>query len=137
MESISAPRKTSPAQSPARDVWRYLAIAFGLSWFAWIFAIKLHAGEGFLTIGVAGPALAAMVLSRSHQPAVPPLAVSRVSTFLLVLVAAWIVLSLNYAWRDSSHLLFHLDPWLLVCAAFPAWIISGVFSKDAGVRGLL
>jgi membrane protease YdiL (CAAX protease family) len=64
------------------------------------------------------------------------------SAFLLVLVAGWIVLSLYYTWRSSSHLSFHLvsfrlDPRLLVCAAFPAWILSGIFSKDAGVRGLV
>ena len=133
MEAIAEP----PKISSAADVWRYLAIAFGFSWFAWMVAIKLHASEGFLTIGVAGPALAAMVVSRSHQLAVPRLRVLRVTTFLLVLVAAWMVLSLYYAWRDGSHLLFHLDPWLVACAAFPAWIISGTFSRDEGVRELL
>src|SRR5271170_4410842 len=97
MEAIVEPRETSPAPSPTADVWRYLAIAFGFSWVAWIVAIKLQAGERFLTIGVAGPALAAMALSRRHhQPAGPRLTVLRAAMFLLVLVAAWTVLSLYF-----------------------------------------
>jgi len=121
----------------AGQVWRFLALAFGLSWVCWIVAIKLHAREEVLNIGTAGPALAAMLLSRRRvaDPLYRPL--RRAALFVLAAVGSWLVLCLQFAWRSSSDFTLHLHPWLLGVAAVPAWVISGALSKDTGVRDLL
>ena len=121
----------------ARSVWMYVALAFAISWTAWIAAIKLHAPEGFLGIGSAGPVIAAMVLCRSGRGELPRRPLRRGLTFAALLLCGWIVLSLYYAWRGSSHLPVRLNPWLIIPAVVPAWILSAAFSADAGVRSLL
>ncbi len=124
-------------RSVPADVCGYLALAFLLSWGAWILAIKLHAREEFLNFGTAGPAFAAIVLSRSRQNGSSRSPWSRVATFLVLLVLCWIVLSWHYSWRSSPDRTLGLNTWLIAPALFPAWIISGVFSKDSGVSSFL
>jgi len=124
-------------RSSSVGVWTYIALAFAFSWTAWIVAIKLHAREEFLNFGTAGPAFAAMILSRQRQFSPSRSVPWRVVTFSVLLVLCWIVLSLHYSWRGSSDLRFALNVWLIGPAIFPAWIISGVLSKDAGVRWFL
>jgi uncharacterized protein len=130
------PSATPRDRSVTADVWIYLVLAFSFSWAAWILAIKLHAREEFLSFGTAGPAFAAIFLSRLRQHASSRQWL-RVATFLLLLVLCWIVLSWHYSWRGSPDLSFGRDPWLIAPAILPAWIISGVFSKDSGVRSFL
>jgi hypothetical protein len=120
MKPIAEANDEVRTRTLASDVWCYVALAFGLAWVAWMIAIKFHAREELLTIGSAGPAVAAMILSWRRQPAVPRRALLRASMFLLVGVLGWAVISLYYAWRGKSHLSFHLVPWLLVCALLPA-----------------
>ena len=121
-------------RSLAADVAAYLALAFGFSWIMMIGAIKLEFGEQYLNIGTAGPALAALLMSRRR-----PIAVFRRNRwmwFLVFLLPSWIVLSVHYLWWNSPGASIHLNPWLLLPAFFPAWILSGAASADEGVRGL-
>ena len=121
----------------AKQIAVFLALAFGLSWFITILAIKLHAREAFLNFGTAGPAFAAMILSFRGQSDSPTVHARRWFWFFTFLVICWIVLSLHYLWRATERLDFHLDPLLIGPAIFPAWILSGFRSKDAGIRELL
>ena len=129
--------EASDGRSSGTSVWTYVALTFAFSWAAWILAIKLHAREEFLSFGTAGPVFAAMILSRHRQTSSSSSVSRRVVTFCVLLVLCWIVLSLHYSWQASSDLRFALNPWLVGPAIFPAWIISAVFSKDAGVRCFL
>jgi hypothetical protein len=51
-----------------RQTWPFLILAFALSWLIWITALKPGAGVGvgeyILAFGTAGPAIAAILLSR-------------------------------------------------------------------------
>jgi len=118
-------------------VWTYLALAFLFSWGAWIVAVKFHAREEFLNFGTAGPAFAAMVLSRRRQTASPRRPWLRGATFFLLLIICWIALSWHYSWRSNPDLTLGLNPWLIAPATFPAWIVSGLFSQDSGVSSFL
>jgi len=122
---------------PRTDVGTYITLAFAFSWLAWILSIKLHAPEEFLNFGTAGPAFAAMILSRNRRPSPSYSLLRRGVIFCALLIFCWAVLSLHYLWRGSSDLRLSLNPWLLGPAIFPAWIISAVISKDAGVRCFL
>jgi len=119
------------------EVWAYVAVTFGISWVGWIVCIALHTREEYLLLGSAGPAFAAMILSRRREigPLRSPL--MRASLFVAVLAFGWAILCLNSSWMGSSNLSYRLNPWLLVCAIPPAWIVSGACSQDLGVRNLL
>jgi hypothetical protein len=102
------------------DVWAYITLAFAFSWIAWILAIKLHAREEFLNFGSAGPAFAAMTLSRNRQPNPSCGGLRRGVIFCALLLVCWAVLCLHYSWRASSDLRFSLNPRLLGPAILPA-----------------
>src|SRR3974377_1924069 len=93
------------------DVWTYVALAFAFSWIAWILSIKLRAREEFLNFGTAGPAFAAMILSRNRLPSPSRSLLRRGVIFCAFLVLCWAVLSLHYLWRGGSDLRFSLNPW--------------------------
>jgi membrane protease YdiL (CAAX protease family) len=137
MEGIPKQMKPSGSQSAGAGAWMYIALAFACSWIAWILAIKLHTREEFLNFGTAGPALAAIILSRNRQPGPSRSVLCRILIFCVLLVFCWVVLSLHDSWRGSADLRFGVNPWLLGPAILPAWIISAVLSKDGGVRSLL
>ncbi len=123
--------------SLVKDALAYVALAFTLSWVMWIAAIKLHWQEAFLNFGSAGPALVAMVLSFAGKRDPSHGAVARWAWFVALIVPCWMVLSLHYLWRGSSGFGMHLNSWFIGPAVLPAWIISGAFSRDIGVRALL
>lgn len=137
METTVGGCQTPSVQSTYVEVWKFVLLAFGFSWAGWLLAIKLHAREEFLNYGTAGPALAAMILSRTRQPNSSRSPRLRVLVFFVLLALCWAVLSLHYLWRGTSPLSFKFDPWLVGPAIFPAWIISGAFSKDSGIRAFL
>lgn len=118
-------------------IWKYLALAFGFSWIVWILLIKLHVREEFLNIGSAGPAIAAIVLSRDRHAALYRSPLRRSAAFCLLLLPIWIILCLHSSWGTNPDLRFTLNPWLIGPVLFPAWIISGVLSGDVCVRGLV
>jgi len=136
-QPLGHPAEHSRDMPLRKQWWAYLAIAFSLSWSMTILAIKLHAKEEFLNFGAAGPAFAAMILSRrgrsdSYRGRAP-----RGAWFLSFLVLCSIALSLHYLWRGSKHFLLHLDPLLLGPAIFPAWVLSGFCSRDPGTRAFI
>jgi membrane protease YdiL (CAAX protease family) len=47
------------------------------------------------------------------------------------------VLTLHSQWRASFKWPVEIKPWLILPAMLPAWIVSGAFSRDQGVRSLL
>lgn len=121
---------TESTRPAAASAWGYLALAFAFSWIAWIVAIKLGLDEPYLNIGSAGPAVAAIVLSRRGPSARAGSSVRRWSRFAVLLLVSWVVLSLHYLWRTHAGLGFHLNPWLLAPALLPAWVLSNAQSKE-------
>lgn len=115
------------------DIRQFLALAFPLSWALWIPVILRQANPVFLNLG-GGPAIAAMWLSmcdhRSRANA------ARMIAFGVALPICWLVVVWNIA-ADSPSLPLRFYPWLLVPSAISAWIISGAFSRDPGLRALL
>ena len=122
------------AGTPGANAWLYLAVVFGFSWAAWLIALRLHAREEFLNFGAAGPALAAMLLSRQGKDRWASPA-RRAAVFVAMLFVCWIVLALRYG--SNAGVGFHPNPWLMAVAVPPAWVLSGVFSKDGGIRSLI
>ena len=119
------------AASKTSNAWKYLLLAFAFAWTSWIVAVRLHASEMMLNIGVASPALSALALSRPFSAAVRRrLTLGRIVLFVLALAACSVILSLYYAWRTSSDLSFRWNPWALIPAILPAWILSSIHSSD-------
>lgn len=123
-------------EKPLRAAIFFVALAFALSWLAWVPLIKLGAGEEFLNPGAAGPAFAALLLARSGRGAEGANPLRRWLWFAALLIACWILLDLYYANRGSDHFVGQFRELLLIPAAFPAWILSRVFARDDGARGL-
>jgi membrane protease YdiL (CAAX protease family) len=123
-------------------VWTYVVIIFAISWLVWISALALGArpgtGEETLAFGAAGPAVAAVFLSRNGRK-VPRVRLGvRVRWFALLWLLCWVVYVIGDRMRGARPTLslrFGLVVALL--AAIPAWICSGAFWADAGVRKLL
>jgi membrane protease YdiL (CAAX protease family) len=120
--------------SLAKEIASYLVLACGVSWVLLIAAIKLGLSEPYLNIGVAGPAIAALILSRRNHENRKPFSGARLLGFSVFWVLCWIVICLHYFWRSSSRLEFRLNAFLLIPAAVPAWILSGVSSRNEGVQ---
>jgi membrane protease YdiL (CAAX protease family) len=130
------PRALETSRSLAGDITAYLALTFGISWVLLIGAIKLGLAEAFLNIGVAGPAVAALLLSGRHYQNWKPFSGIRLLWFSGSWALCWLVICLHYLWRsDPLHLPLH--PLWLIPAALPAWILSGVSSGNEGVRTLV
>ena len=120
-----------------RDAGLYLLLAYAFTWAILIPMIKTDLGEAWLNIGIAGPAISAMILSRSgNQPRIQ-IKPQRLICWGVLSVVCWLVLSCHDQWPGRGSLGLHLNLWLLIPSLIPAWILSGVFSPDAGVRGLI
>ncbi len=89
-----------------------------------------------LNLGVAGPSLAALILLRRSRSAALRMTTGGVLLLLLLAAGCSVVLSLYYAWRSSSTLLFQWSPWSLIPSVVPAWIMSSSLSRDPGIREL-
>ena len=135
--SAASPTPVTNANAAVRanaEAWRYLAIAFPLSWALWIPVLIWGENPVFLNLG-GGPALAAMWLSASdHSWRANP---ARLAAFALLTPLCWIIAVLNVGLGAGPHPTLHFNPWLLVPSAISAWIVSGVFSRDSGLRCLL
>lgn len=125
-----------------KRIWVFLVFAFAFSWITWFTALKFGAapgaGEYILAFGAAGPAFAAMLLSRNGQPNSEHRSVLRPLCFVMVSLLAWLVYLQNDSLRGvhpSSQMTYRMVVGLL--AFVPAWVISGSFSRDSGVRQLL
>jgi uncharacterized protein len=132
----------NPRPSETKQIWNYLALAFGISWLIWVSAIRLGVhpgvGEEILAFGSAGPAIGAILLSRSRRKARTASLTIRLVWFGLLWAACWAIYVISDRMRGVT-LVVPLRFGLIVAllAAIPAWIGSGAFSRDAGVRDLL
>jgi uncharacterized protein len=120
-----------------KKIWAYIGLAYAMSWLALIPLIRLHANEEVLILGICGPAFAAMLLSRSSVPG-DSNPRRRLLWFVATTLAGWVVLTFTSEWRGvPAHWPVQVKPWLILPAMLPAWVISGAFSRDQGIRGLL
>lgn len=125
----------------AKRLWAFLAFAFAFSWVTWFAALKLGAapgtGEYILAFGTAGPAFAAILLSRNGQPSPHHRPALRLACFVTVWLVSWLVYIENDSLRGihPSSQTYRMVVGLL--AFISAWVISGSFSRDLGVRQLL
>lgn len=125
---------TATTRPLAKEIVGYLTLTFLISWVLLIGAIKLGLGEEYLNVGVAGPTVAALVLSARKQQNRKPFSGVRLLCFSALWALCWIVICLHYLWRRGDALEFHLNPLLLIPAAVPAWILSGISSSNEGIR---
>ena len=126
----------------AKQIWTFLVLAFAFSWIIWFTALKFGAapgtGEYILAFGSAGPAFAAILLSRTRAPCSDRRSSLRLLSLVLFWALAWSVYIENDSLRGvhpSSQTAYRMVVGLL--AFVSAWIISGSFSRDSGVRQLL
>jgi membrane protease YdiL (CAAX protease family) len=125
-----------------QPVWLYLILAYAISWLVWITAGYFGVGpdhrEYIAAFGVAGPALAAVFLSRRGQDGPGEPLPTRLLSFVMLWLFAWAIYVANDKLRGihaPSSLFYYGTVGLL--AAIPAWILSGAFTRDSGVRELL
>lgn len=143
---IASAAAAVPASSArgAKQIWAFLALTFAISWTVWISAMKLGAGVGageyIPAFGSAGPAIAAIFLSRQKRESAET--TGGLKLHVLKLAVAWLFAWPIYLINDrlrgipvpSGRAYFVLVGLL---ALIPAWILSGAFSRDPGVRELL
>jgi uncharacterized protein len=125
-----------------RQALAFLGLAFGITWTIWIAAKALGAhpgrGEEILAFGSAGPAIAAIFLSRSGRKERRFGFAVRTVWFAFLWAVCWFVYIESDKMRGVTP-----HPSRLFCtligllALVPAWIVSGAITSDAGVWNLL
>lgn len=142
LRSPGVPLANHDASSVMKHYAAFIALGFGISWLIWISAHRLGArpgvGEEILGFGSAGPAMAAIFLSRSGRKVFTASLTTRLLWFGLLWAPCWAIYVVSDKMRGvttATSLRFGLIVALL--AAIPAWIGSGAFSSDSGVRKLL
>jgi membrane protease YdiL (CAAX protease family) len=126
--------ETHESPRPETGVRAYLALAFALSWALWIPVILWKDNPVFLNLS-GGPALAAMWLSASnHTPRANP---ARLFAFAVLVPLCWLVVVLDVGASAGPAAPLRFNPGLLLPSAISAWIVSGAFSRDSGLRSLL
>jgi len=125
-----------------KQIWFYLLLAYAVSWLVWItaqhFGVSPDRGEYIAAFGATGPALAAVFLSRRGQDGVSTRLPTRLLSFTVVWFLAWGIYIANDRLRGihpPTSIAYYLFVGLL--AMIPAWILSGAFTRDPGVRELL
>lgn len=120
--------------SPARRAWIYLALTFAVSWALWLPVISHKDNSVFLNLG-GGPAIVAMLMSARYGK--DRRAAGRLRAFLSLVPVLWVILVLETSWSRGIQWPLHWNPLLLAATLIPAWIISGAWSRDRGVRDLM
>ena len=126
-------------QSPQRSVTAFVIVAFGISWAFELASILLTGTANTEIAGVAiyGPAVAGLLLSRTGRSRelrhFGPRARSVVVSWPLC--AGIVFLHAPPQVRDQHPVAVVLVSAL--GALLPAWVISGAFSVDAGIRDFL
>ena len=125
-----------------KQIWFFLLLAYGITWLVWLTAQSLGAGpdhgEFTVAFGSARPVVAAIFLSRRSGENVakrPPL---RFLLFAVLWLLAWPIYIANDNLRGihaPNSLPYYSVVGLL--AMIPAWVLSGAFTRDSGVRELL
>jgi membrane protease YdiL (CAAX protease family) len=134
--TASAGAPVTSGRSLTRDYAAFVLITYALTWTLLIVGVKLGWSEDLLNLSGAGPAVAALLLSRSRMPLFR-FSGMRWFWFLGLLPICWIVLSLRSSWWSASGgLPVHLKLFQLVPALAPAWILSSVASTNDGVRSV-
>jgi membrane protease YdiL (CAAX protease family) len=125
-----------------KQIWFYLILAYAISWLvlftAGHFGVGPDHNEHFAAFSTAGPALAAVLLSRRGQDSAGDRLPTRLLSFAVLWLFAWAVYIANDKLRGihaPTSLFYYATVGLL--AAIPAWILSGAFTRDSGVRELL
>ena len=125
-----------------RQVWLYLILAYVFTWMIWLtaqhFGVGPDRGEYIAAFGVAGPALAAVFLSRRGNDGTGDRLPTRLLSFAVLWLFAWAIYIANDKLR-GIHAPSSVSYYLLVglLATIPAWILSGAFTRDSGVGELL
>ncbi len=121
-----------------RECWKYLILAFSLSWSIWIptlFLSRYHEEFGnVLVLGAFGPSLAAILLSRNGVRISGRAMITQAVRFTSVLLVGWaILLGHQFLWDETPVSLLSAGLFLLL-SAIPAGIVCTAYSSDSGVR---
>ncbi|MGE5325391.1 MAG: hypothetical protein ACM3NO_00005, partial [Deltaproteobacteria bacterium] len=117
----------------ARRLLIYLGATFAVSWILWLPAIHWKDNPVFLNLG-GGPAIVAILMAACGESRDEGL---RLKAFLVLAPLLWGIVTLAASWSSGVMWPPRLDPWLIVPALIAAWIISGAWSADRGVSGLM
>ena len=112
--------------------WTYLLLCFALTWAVWIPGVLLHADVSILTFGSAGPALAAIWLARTGTRHPQPS--RRAAYFAAIWLMTLLVLEIAPSGGGGIAWPMRRNPWALLVAVLPAWILFAAWSSDSGVR---
>jgi hypothetical protein len=107
-----------------------------VSWALWLPAIRCKENPVFLNLG-GGPAIVAVLMVACEEQEAGRSRTARLKTFLLLLPLLWLVVVLCTSWATGIHWPLRWNLWLIVSTLIPAWIISGAWSADRGVRELM
>jgi membrane protease YdiL (CAAX protease family) len=125
-----------------RQICLYLILAYAFTWLIWItaqqFGVGPDHGEYIVAFGSAGPALAAVFLSRRGTDSAGERLPTRLLSFAVLWLFAWAIYIANDKLRGihaPTSAFYYATVGLL--GAIPAWILSGAFTRDSGVRELL
>jgi membrane protease YdiL (CAAX protease family) len=124
-----------------KETWFFLILAYAIAWLVWItvgFVAFVGVGGYVLAFGTAGPAIAAILLSRRGQGEVTQGLPTRIFSFAVLWLFATAICIANDKLRGlhtSSPIRYYL--LLPLLAMIPTWILSGAFTRDPGVRELL
>ena len=125
-----------------RQIWLYLIFAYAFTWLIWLtaqqFGVGPDHGEYLAAFGGAGPALAAVFLSRRGPDSAGDRLPARLLSFSVIWLFAWAIYTANDKLRGihaPTSVFYYAIVGLL--ATIPAWILSGAFTRDSGVRELL
>jgi CAAX protease family protein len=126
-----------------KQIWLYLLLAYAITWSVWITlgffgVIGPDHNEYLASFGSAGPALAAIFLSRRGEGEIIERLPVRLLSFAVLWIFSWAVYIAHDKVRGihaPTSLLYYSLVGLL--AVIPAWILSGAFTRDPGVRELL
>lgn len=125
-----------------KQTWLFIVLAYAFTWLVWItagsFGVGPDHGEYIAAFGTAGPALAAISLSRRRQERISERLSVRFFPFSVLWLLAWLIYLANDRLRGihaPTSLFYYSVVGLL--AMIPAWILSGAFTRDSGVRELL
>lgn len=142
LSATAVPAVNHDSASVMKQYGKFIALAFGVSWLIWIAALRLGAGPGkgeeILAFAASGPAVAAILLSRGGDRARTVNLAARLLWFSLLWLVCWAVYVASDKMRGVTTTFsprFGLIVALL--AMIPAWIASGAFSPNTGVRVLL
>src|SRR5215467_12331249 len=115
--------------------WKYVLLCLVLTWIVWVPGTLLHADVTILTFGSAGPALAAMWLARCKEK--PDARPSHRFAYFPVI---WLLAALIFEIAPPGGGLqwpMRWNRWTIPLAMLPAWVLSGAWSSDKGIRELL